>query len=78
MAAPTAAIEVLAQVRYRSQPELALLTPLPASPADQAAERPHRCRLEFAEPQFSITPGQAAVFYAGDVLLGGGLISSAA
>ena len=78
MAAPTAAIEVLAQVRYRSQPELALLTPLPASPADQAAGRPHRCRLEFAEPQFSITPGQAAVFYAGDVLLGGGLISSAA
>ena len=77
MAAPTAAIEVLAQVRYRSQPELALLTPLPASPADQAAGRPHRCRLEFAEPQFSITPGQAAVFYAGDVLLGGGLISSA-
>ena len=36
--------------------------------------RPHRCRLDFAEEQFSITPGQAAVFYAGDTVLGGGLI----
>jgi tRNA-specific 2-thiouridylase len=30
--------------------------------------------LEFAEAQFSITPGQAAVFYRGETLLGGGLI----
>jgi tRNA-specific 2-thiouridylase len=28
----------------------------------------------FADEQFSITPGQAAVFYDGEVLLGGGLI----
>ncbi|MDA0727977.1 MAG: tRNA 2-thiouridine(34) synthase MnmA, partial [Cyanobacteria bacterium] len=41
---------------------------------DRAADRPHRCRLEFAEEQFSITPGQAAVFYAGEMVLGGGLI----
>ena len=32
-------------------------------------------RLEFAAPRFSITPGQAAVFYAGEVVLGGGLIA---
>jgi tRNA-specific 2-thiouridylase len=62
------------QVRYRSAPVPALLTPLPATDADRAAQRPHRCRLQFAEEQFSITPGQAAVFYAGEVLLGGGLI----
>jgi tRNA-specific 2-thiouridylase len=30
--------------------------------------------LEFNEEQFSITPGQAAVFYAGERVLGGGLI----
>jgi tRNA-specific 2-thiouridylase len=30
--------------------------------------------LDFAEEQFSITPGQGAVFYDDEVLLGGGLI----
>ena len=71
---PAAPRPVQVQVRYRSAPVPALLTPLPASEADRAAQRPHRCRLEFAEQQFSITPGQAAVFYEGEVLLGGGLI----
>lgn len=32
---------------------------------------------EFAEPQMSITPGQAAVFYEGEVVLGSALIDSA-
>lgn len=31
-------------------------------------------RLAFAEPQFAVTPGQAAVFYRGDEVLGGGWI----
>ncbi len=76
MAPPAEPIELTVQVRYRSGPERARLIPLPATAADCAADRPHRCRLEFAEPQFSITPGQAAVFYAGEVLLGGGLIQT--
>jgi tRNA-uridine 2-sulfurtransferase len=74
IAPPLAPLAVEVQVRYRSAPVRALLTPLPATAADQQAGRPHRCRLEFADEQFSITPGQAAVFYAGEVLLGGGLI----
>ena len=74
IAPPSESLEVEVQVRYRSGAVSALLTPLPATEADAAAERPHRCRLQFAEEQFSITPGQAAVFYAGDTVLGGGLI----
>ena len=33
-----------------------------------------RAELEFDEPQSAITPGQAVVFYDGDVVLGGGWI----
>lgn len=33
-------------------------------------------RLTFAEPQFAVTPGQAAVFYQGDEVLGGAWIES--
>jgi tRNA-specific 2-thiouridylase len=73
---PQEPLEVAVQVRYRSGPEPARLIPLPATDADRAADRPHRCRLEFAEEQFSITPGQAAVFYADEVVLGGGLIQA--
>jgi tRNA-specific 2-thiouridylase len=73
---PQAPLPVEVQVRYRSAPVQALLTPLQPTEADLAGGRPHRCRLEFAEEQFSITPGQAAVFYAGEVVLGGGLIQT--
>ncbi len=74
IAPPTHPIEVEVQVRYRSGAVPARLTPLCAIDSDVQADRPHRCRLDFQEEQFSITPGQAAVFYCGEVLLGGGLI----
>jgi tRNA-uridine 2-sulfurtransferase len=73
---PAAPLELEVQVRYRSGPVRALFTPLPATAADHAADRPHHGLLAFEEEQFSITPGQAAVFYAGDVVLGGGLIQA--
>ncbi|NET50215.1 MAG: hypothetical protein F6K09_16180, partial [Merismopedia sp. SIO2A8] len=35
-------------------------------------------KLVFDEPQFSITPGQAAVLYDEEILLGGGIIELSA
>ncbi len=72
IAPPLEPLAVEVQVRYRTAPEPAWLVPL------GAAQEGTEVRLEFAAPQFSITPGQAAVFYAGDVVLGGGLIAPVA
>lgn len=33
-----------------------------------------RVRVKFTEPQMAVTPGQAAVFYIGDIVAGGGII----
>ena len=61
---PDGPINVLARVRYRSRETPATVTPLDA---DGVAVR-------FDSPQSAITPGQAAVFYDGDEVLGGGFI----
>jgi tRNA-specific 2-thiouridylase len=74
VAPPEEPVDVEVQVRYRTAPEPARLVPLREGQSGAAAGRGRTVRLEFAEPQFSITPGQAAVFYAGEVVLGGGLI----
>jgi tRNA-specific 2-thiouridylase len=33
-----------------------------------------RCEIEFAEPQWAVTPGQSVVVYESRVCLGGGII----
>jgi tRNA-uridine 2-sulfurtransferase len=37
-----------------------------------------RCTIEFAEPQWAVTPGQSVVVYESQVCLGGGIIESSA
>ena len=65
---PTSPIQATAQVRYRSSAVPVTVIPLAGN----------RMKLVFDEPQFSITPGQAAVLYDGDILLGGGIIEQPA
>ncbi len=57
-------IEVKAKIRYLHEEAEAEITPLHGG----------KVHLRFREPQMAITPGQAVVFYDGDVVLGGGKI----
>jgi tRNA-specific 2-thiouridylase len=69
-APPTEPLAVTVQIRYRSAAVPATLVPL----ATDDTVNGTRVQLVFAEPQFGVTPGQAAVWYDGDRVLGGGII----
>ena len=62
---PAEPIRAEVKVRYRHEPALATIHPLPDSKA----------RIVFDEPQRAITPGQAAIFYNGEEVVGGGWIT---
>ncbi|WP_135555000.1 tRNA 2-thiouridine(34) synthase MnmA [Paenibacillus cymbidii] len=69
-AAPVMPARCSAKFRYRQPDQGVTVEPLdePASGAGM------RVRVVFDKPQKAITPGQAVVFYDGDVCLGGGTI----
>ena len=56
--------EVIAKIRYSHKGAPCILHPCGED----------KLRVTFSEPQRAITPGQAVVFYRGDVVLGGGVI----
>ena len=62
-AAPSAPLRARVRVRHRHEPAPCLLTPTPDG-----------VRADFDEPQRAPAPGQAAAFYHGDEVLGGGTI----
>jgi len=63
-APPAGPLRVAAQIRHRHQPSAGTVTPLDDD----------RASMEFDAPVMAITPGQAVVFYLGDVVIGGGWI----
>lgn len=60
-------LTVLVKTHYRQTPQPARLIALPNGAA----------RIDFAEPQRAVAPGQAAVAYRGNSVVGGGLIQEA-
>ncbi|MFH1624642.1 MAG: tRNA 2-thiouridine(34) synthase MnmA [Pseudomonadota bacterium] len=56
--------KVKARIRYLHKEAEAIVTPL----------NEDKVYVKFKEPQMAITPGQAVVFYHGDVVVGGGTI----
>jgi tRNA-specific 2-thiouridylase len=66
LAAPVQSGEpVLAQIRYRQQP----------MPARLLSRSGGSAVIQFENPVRAVTPGQVAALYAGDRLLGGGIIA---
>lgn len=65
-------MSVTIQIRYRSAPVAATILPLDSETSEPAATG--RVKVIFDEPQFGVTPGQAAVWYDEDRVLGGGII----
>jgi len=63
---------VEAEVRIRSHHQQ-----VPASIVFEKSEHPcgRQVRVMFKTPQMAVTPGQAAVFYSGERVLGGGWIN---
>ena len=61
---PRSSFKATVKIRYSHPGTIATVTPL----------ENNRARIRLHEPQRAVTPGQAAVIYDGDVVLGGGWI----
>lgn len=61
---PSEPMTLLVKIRYNHPGVIATVTPLPDK----------RAHIKLSIPQRAITPGQASVFYDGDVVVGGGWI----
>ncbi|WP_435548296.1 MnmA/TRMU family protein [Desulfobacterium sp. N47] len=63
----TTELKVCTRIRYRNKEVPSVLFPEPGNCAT----------IEFESPQSAVTPGQCAVFYIGDEVIGGGFIENA-
>lgn len=62
---PSSEIAVTAKIRYQAKPENAKVVPL----------APNKVKVIFDRPQRAVTKGQSVVFYNGNIVIGGGIIS---
>jgi tRNA-specific 2-thiouridylase len=62
----TSPMRVEVKIRHRHEP----------APATIEKTGPDEVRATFDEPARAVTPGQSAVFYQGDVVVGGGWIAA--
>ncbi len=67
IAPPDGPVDAFVRVRYNQTPLAGTVTPLDGG----------ELVVEFPDEQTSVTPGQSAVFYEGDRVLGGGIITAA-
>jgi tRNA-specific 2-thiouridylase len=65
MASPTEPVRAEVKIRNKHAAAVATITP---------TSDPTRVEVSFDEAQRAVTPGQGAVFYSGDLVLGGGWI----
>jgi tRNA-specific 2-thiouridylase len=70
--APKESFRAEVKTRYTAREAWAEIMPLEVN---QPGDTFHSLRVRFDAPQRDITPGQAAVFYDGDLVLGGGTIT---
>jgi tRNA-specific 2-thiouridylase len=61
---PSSPFKAFTRIRYNHEGAESSVTPAPGD----------RAEVMFRQPQFAVTPGQIAVFYVGDELVGGGWI----
>lgn len=64
-APPAAPRPATIKIRYKAKPLSGTIH----------VDDPESCRIQFTEPAFGVTPGQGAVFFDGDICLGGGIIA---
>jgi tRNA-specific 2-thiouridylase len=61
---PAKRFKAMVKIRYNSREK----------PAEVEINGKNTANIEFLKPQIAVTPGQSAVFYIDDILIGGGII----
>jgi tRNA-specific 2-thiouridylase len=73
----TPGMEAVTKIRYKDKGTLSNLFPVFSEETGHALSQPQTLSVRFYENAKGIAPGQSAVFYEGDDVIGGGIIQSA-